>query len=1694
MKNSRLPKNSSNRNKGIALILVVAVLSLLTVLTVAMFSVSETERSTSSMQVDQEQSRELADTAINIVMGQIWQGTKQDPNTAGRELWASQPGAIRKYTNDGTFHSGYKMYSSRTMVVKGGTAALEQGMITDTPPNNWNTMPARYVDMNEPVIRPPVTGSTVPTAYFPIIDPRAYLPLWEGRLGDSNPNVEGFYYNSAIGMAGLTAATSVTDANARLPMPVEWLYVLKDGTIGALNTANQFTKPDGNILTDADAATNPIVGRFAMWTDDESCKLNINTASEPTYWTTPSLFHDRDLWWAFYQPMTNEYQRYPGHPATVALSTVFFPNQDMDIYGKTKSTDESSPYGKILKKKETIYSLAPKVNTGGSRVGTQAYWTFVDNYTGYKTAQYNQYVDLTNSMKERLYASVDELYFSQQFNGGTTKTRASTLYSKIDDSQDSGNPFFVAPDGSALTAAYNPDHPILERLRFFLTAHSRMPEVNMFGTPRVAIWPVADESGIFYQEPTGTISRTKYRGQLSDYRTGYDQLIAFCSSLGTSGTANNYANSYFFRRKCAYDKSTDINISRNMALFKYLSSLLQQKLPGGASFAQKYPNDYQQILLEIFDYIRSTNLYDGYLAPTKDQQQVSTGEYSFNNGKFGNGTNEVSNDGNIYRNRPVDFRTFTYDRASSSQTRGGSSAPDPEQQTNYSFPGHCMVVPSQMGGLMGFGRFLTITECGFQFICTADGKLDKGSFRADDSMGKKRSGGRTAMKIVRHTGGGFGQSQSTAGSTFDHSDAHLNVWYSNFPPYPSLTTMQDVYGVDPRETNTSKPSYPANHPGCIPANWNATLDRDKPLKETERRIQGMFIMNLSMPAPGMGGLNPEFAISVEGLNKMQVSDSGGHVYQLYDSGDNLIIWKSQNSIYDSNNCRPVGGCVSIAGMTVGRRIGAHGQQGLDSDVGYDSTANTGGDPHRGTKNFDLTTTFFSVTPDGSGNMQFVGGPLVMKLYSSHLINDNTLCQTFHVTMPSRTVPVPQLVTISSDHEQWQNSDGTIDWEEAVDAPHWWCLNFSGALNRYAGSWNPRSGGWGSVALTAPSTSNATDIRTMGRFYTNSNGKTRVSVPKGNGNANDQVPRGGNMIWAYIPADGNYNSPLLNPSNPGADTPTVSGMTSQTYKTDSYPENGGVGGAGNRDSRGQDTVFTMVTNAGDWRMVAASPVYDDWVPHPRDQFLTQNVPGPGGGTSFTQFVAHSMSRYYSSQDSGYDRGTAQYRLVQNAGYNSAKIPDVPSKDTFCQAAWKYGDFDNGGFGGNGLRDGAYINKPDEGDGTLTFHAFGTNSSQTVRLPNAYLSTYDYGWLYNDPGMSYMSPNRLVSSPGMFGSLSTGVKSGVPWRTLLFRPQTIPPGSVATGLVPHTGAAKYQGGVDPADHYIMDLFWMPIVEPYAISEPFSTAGKININYQMVPFNNYIRRATGVHAVMKGEMIKAIPFSDAGNYNQMPGTTKDIDTSDGYHYRQPWTDVSANRVTGVNMKVWHRNIETEKRVGTSVTGTLQYFEERFNHKPDLDFTGRPNGLFRTASQICEVPLIPRKITGVGDGDDTTYGNISTAFSQNQLSSQFWADRRMTGDNTKERPYANIYGKICTQSNTFRVHFRTQVLRKARSTNASTFDPNKDSVLTDYRGSALIERRIDPSDTRIPDYGNSTNPVSLQPLDDFYQFRVLEVKRFNP
>ncbi|OYW26292.1 MAG: hypothetical protein B7Z47_07740, partial [Chthoniobacter sp. 12-60-6] len=195
------------------------------------------------------------------------------------------------------------------------------------------------------------------------------------------------------------------------------------------------------------------------------------------------------------------------------------------------------------------------------------------------------------------------------------------------------------------------------------------------------------------------------------------------------------------------------------------------------------------------------------------------------------------------------------------------------------------------------------------------------------------------------------------------------------------------------------------------------------------------------------------------------------------------------------------------------------------------------------------------------------------------------------------------------------------------------------------------------------------------------------------------------------------------------------------------------------------------------------------------------------------------------------------------------------------------------------------------------------------------------------------------------------------------------------------------------------------------------------------------------------------------------------------------------------WHRPIDVAK--------TLYQFDQKFQHTAtgsNHELT-RYRGLFRSPSQICEMHLIPDVSKGASSGGETlgSISNINANTSGSNLQSvmeQFWQNHPGTGDNTRERPYSNIYARVTTRSNTFRVHMRAQVITKARSTAADTMDPAKDAILGEYRGSALIERYIDPTDVAnpLPDYALTANPLGEKPLDTYYKFRTLESKRFSP
>jgi uncharacterized protein (TIGR02600 family) len=421
---------------------------------------------------------------------------------------------------------------------------------------------------------------------------------------------------------------------------------------------------------------------------------------------------------------------------------------------------------------------------------------------------------------------------------------------------------------------------------------------------------------------------------------------------------------------------------------------------------------------------------------------------------------------------------------------------------------------------------------------------------------------------------------------------------------------------------------------------------------------------------------------------------------------------------------------------------------------------------------------------------------------------------------------------------------------------------------------------------------------------------------------------------------------------------------------------------------------------------------------------------------------------------------------------------------------------------------------------------------VKWRASYFRASGFGANFAPGSQSFFTPNRMISSPVMMGSLpsrlhtpNTATDSGA-WTNLLFRPH-----------VQITNAAqRHPGQSTPPDHYLLDLFWMPVVEPYAISEPLSTAGKINMNYQMMPFT-HIRRATAMHAVMKGELFAALPNAD---HSRARGTR----VAFGPQGKTAPIFRDENKVGGDAAARWYRSIAIDRLNDESggadnawwnvpanqrVQATLRQFEERFNFTAAANGNGASGiggassglpatfraGLFRSASQICEVHLIPSRVSVSGSNTRVTspvpaVTDITENIAATSLNSysdredamvRFWSNHSSTGDNTRERPYSNLYAKLTTRSNTFRVHVRAQSIKKAgRGPSVNIFNPAEDQVTGEYRGSFLLERYIDMADLKAAgtaaDFtvGNPMDETAHPPLDSYYRFRVLESKRFAP
>lgn len=1323
------------RDHGFALIIVLSCLLFITALIVTFLVSMRTEVASSKASADSTQARQLGDMAVNLAIAQIREATL----TAGSQklAWASQPGMIRLYDSQGNAAGYRKLYTWDNMVGTGAFDPFANGEQVDAA---WKSNGAIYADLNEPILS---GGNWV----FPIFN----------EEGAKTLGVQG---------VGVTSAPGVKPNDTQqAPMPVKWLYVLADGSV-------HLPTGGGDVATVAAAsASNPIVGRIAFWADDETCKININTASEGSFWATPRFVAQAEYDLAYKQPARGEFQGYPGHPSTVSLRTVF---------SKLTAKD--------------ILAFAPRLEFGGSEGGTK------------------EVQDVGAQMprdQDRLFASVEELQFkAPSGSSGQGQRVASDKLTKQD----------------------------VDASKFFLTAHSRAPELNLFGLPRILSWPIHETND-------------------DKYRTINDRLLAFCATLG--------GKSFYFTRQQNMSPVDDLElISRNVELLKYLDGLTGRNVPGfGGDFRTKYPDEMRQILIEIFDYIRCTNLTD-LTTPLSGSGTDLQAPYAF-------GISPRKNSYLVLGKRD-----------------GGRS----------SGIGQAMPIYFEEWDALGFGgRYLTINEAHIQFTGVGRGEIAKTDTKPYQPP-----------VPVYDTG----NNERKAGGSNSRQEG-VRTWNDL---YTDEQSIKDALSAGDPNIQYNKIPYNFEGNNIPPPNKLA--------------MQSFFMLSTLVPAEGIEFWVPGQWIEVEGLNQFQVQlEPGGPLVSMG--------FPAKASMTIMGNMMGGGG---VGGAKV-HSLNAYGFVVAQNEGKLFNKAYVGSGDER--RDFPLYSHILPLDLSLT-QMNFKGGDVTVRIYgdakwpNTEPFKPGELIQEYTINFPDSVFPVPELanmrrigtgVKAADPDERTNPNNPKSDFLAHKDKHDRW-----GVHNNQVASWL--------IDLKRDSTNKLVGFNDVFKSISLSNGDSRL----------------------------------------------------------------------------------LARRKVDKSLFAAQPEYHDVTKR-----VVYGFPGAITLSETTDSLPYKVAGTVAAGTYSIERG----KLVADAAYrpNNRKAPFVPkSLNGAYTASGALGDWDNGTAD---TGDGPYINAADPGSLYSDISGASIANNERPYFGNSNTTSSSRS--------QFFSPNRQIPSPVMFGSLPTGVKRGLPWQTLLFRP----------------GPDKHPGIANPKDHLLLDLFWMPVVEPYAISEPFSTAGKINMNQQLVPFT-YINRMTGLYAAMAAERVAVVPFSAANNY------------------KEGGLGTSVNTREEINM--------------SETNGTLRQFKKLFSE----------GKIFRSASEICDIYLVPK----------------SEQWTTDESANAAWYAPKgkfaMVGDNVRERPYAHLYNKVTTKSNTYTVHYRVQSLAIPKSENQTQFDPAKGSKVTaESRGSSTIERYIDPNDPRFLADSSTSNATAVNFLaepgkqvtvspdfsfEPFYRFHVLQSSTFAP
>ena len=127
---------------GAALLLTLSMLVLLSGLVLVFLQTARTEFGAAKAYESGTDARLLADSTLNLVIGQI-----RDATTQPGKAWISQPGLIRTFDVGGAAASSYKLYSADSLVEPG---SFNPATASDLPADaSWKKQPAnrwRWLD------------------------------------------------------------------------------------------------------------------------------------------------------------------------------------------------------------------------------------------------------------------------------------------------------------------------------------------------------------------------------------------------------------------------------------------------------------------------------------------------------------------------------------------------------------------------------------------------------------------------------------------------------------------------------------------------------------------------------------------------------------------------------------------------------------------------------------------------------------------------------------------------------------------------------------------------------------------------------------------------------------------------------------------------------------------------------------------------------------------------------------------------------------------------------------------------------------------------------------------------------------------------------------------------------------------------------------------------------------------------------------------------------------------------------------------------------------------------------------------------------------------------------------------------------------------------------------------------------------